>query len=211
MRTNSVTNNSWQGETSVTTKLTALNKWRGLLWATRTRILFWYVLIITFIFLVSIPMFRELLYARVDKRVRRELMEKIQTFNRLIENEADTKEISETDTEEIQDSDWIDEPDVRLKRPTSKKELKDFFNAFLAKQLPEDDTFLITFVDGKFFKSSPRGRPRIFDKDSKLMLRWARQAKAEQDENYLNGDTGGIFYIIQSVKIRGETLGVLVV
>lgn len=49
------------------------------------------MVIITFIFLVSIPMFRQLLFARVDARVRRELMEKIQTFNQLIENEADTE------------------------------------------------------------------------------------------------------------------------
>ena len=211
MRANSVKNNSQRSDISVTNKLTALNKWRGFFWATRTRILLWYVLIITFIFLVSIPAFRELLYARVDERVRRELMEKMQTFNRLIENEADTEEILEGKFEGIQDSSWVDEPDSRLKRPTSKKELKDFFNAFLSKQLPEDDTFLITFVDGKFFKSSPRGRPRIFDRDSELMNRWAKSITANRDKNNISGEENGIIYKIQPVKIRGKALGVFVV
>ena len=211
MRANSVKNNSQPSDISVTNKLTALNKWRGFFWATRTRILFWYVLIITFIFLVSIPAFRELLYARVDERVRRELMEKMQTFNRLIENEADTEEILERKFKVIQDSSWVDEPDSRLKRPTSKKELKDFFNAFLSKQLPEDDTFLITFVDGKFFKSSPRGRPRIFDRDSELMNRWAKSITANRDKNNFSGEENGIIYKIQPVKIRGKALGVFVV
>ncbi|MGB3642359.1 MAG: HAMP domain-containing sensor histidine kinase [Rivularia sp. (in: cyanobacteria)] len=211
MRANSVKNNYQPSDTSATSKLTALHKWRGLFWATRTRILLWYVLIITFIFFVSIPAFRQILYARVDTRVRRELMEKIQTFNRLIENEADTEEFSETESEQIEDSDWVHEPDSRLVRPSSKQELKDFFNAFLAKQLPEDDTFLITFVDGKFFKSSPRGRPRIFDRDSELMRRWATLVQPEEGEEDFNDDTGGIIYMNQPVKIQGETLGVFVV
>ncbi|MEL6462714.1 MAG: hypothetical protein AAFX46_03080 [Cyanobacteria bacterium J06636_27] len=41
---------------------------------------------------MSVTAFRELLYARVDKRVRRELMEKVETFNILIEHEAKTYE-----------------------------------------------------------------------------------------------------------------------
>ena len=211
MRANSVKNNSQQSDISVTHKLTALNKWRGFFWATRTRILLWYVLIITFIFLVSIPAFRELLYARVDERVRRELMEKMQTFNRLIENEADTKMLSEEEFEEIEDTKWVNEPDSRLKRPASEKELKEFFNAFLAKQLPEDDTYLITFVDGKFFKSSPRGRPKIFDRDTKLMTEWARSVIPKRGEKNFNDEEDGIIYKSQPVKIRGKTLGVFVV
>ena len=184
MRINSVKNDSQSSDTSATSELTALHKkWRGLFWATRTRILVWYVLIVTFILLASIPTFRQLLYARVDKRVRSELREKIHTFNRLIENEAETQKLSEAEFEEIKNSNWVGEADSRLVRPSSKRQLKDFFNAFLAKQLPEDDTYLITFVDGKFFKSSPRGRPSIFDKDPQLMNRWATLVKPEQGEN----------------------------
>lgn len=206
-----VKNYSHQVDTSTTTKLADFNQWRGLFWATRTRILLWYVLIITFIFIVSIPAFRQLLYARVDARVRREIMEKIETFNRLIRNEADS-EVSEAELKKIQTSGWVNEPDNRLVRPESKEKLKDFFNAFLAKQLPEDDTFLLTFVDGNFFKSSPRARPRIFDRDSELMRRWAKQVQSEGGDKELpNTEVGGIIYVVQPVKIGGETLGVFVV
>ncbi|MEM1391755.1 MAG: HAMP domain-containing sensor histidine kinase [Cyanobacteria bacterium P01_H01_bin.150] len=198
-------------KTSVTKKLTALNRWRGFFWATRTRILLWYVIIVTFILFASIPAFRQLLYARVDERVRRELMEKMQTFNRLIENEADTKKLSEEEFEEIEDTKWVNEPDSRLKRPTSEEELKEFFNAFLAKQLPEDDTYLITFVDGKFFKSSPRGRPKIFDRDTKLMIEWAKSVLPDKGDKNFNGEEDSIIYKSQPVKIQGRTLGVFVV
>lgn len=210
MRANSAKNNSQPANTLPISKLTSLNRWRRLFWATRTRILLWYVLIITFIFLVSIPAFRSLLYARVDKRVRRELTEKIETFNILIENEAETK-VDKNNSEQINNSNWVNEPDSRLKRPTSEEELKDFFNAFLAKQLLEDDTYLITFVNGKFFKSSPRGRPKIFDRDSQLMSEWSKLTRPEQGEKNLDSEIGEIIYTIQAVKIQGKTLGVFVV
>ncbi|MGB3760465.1 MAG: ATP-binding protein [Rivularia sp. (in: cyanobacteria)] len=189
-------------------KLAVSSNWRGLLWATRTRILFWYVLIITFIYLVSIPAFRNLLYSRVDTRVRRELVEKMEIFNQLIENGSDI----ELDQAELEDYGWINEPDTRLVSPSSEQELKGFFNAFLAKQLPEDDTFLLTFVDREFFKSSPRGRPEIFDRDSELMRGWSKSVKSEQGEIELpDNEVGGIIYMIQPVKIQGKTLGVFVV
>ncbi|MEB3218882.1 MAG: HAMP domain-containing sensor histidine kinase [Nostocales cyanobacterium 94392] len=208
---NSLKNYSQQLDSSTTTKLFGYNNWQRLFWATRTRILVWYVIIITFIFLVSIPAFRSLLYSRVDIRVRRELMEKMEIFNQLIAK-GDDVELDEAELEEIDDPDWVNEPDERLVRPESTKELKDFFNAFLAKQLPEDDTFLLTFIDGKFFKSSPRGRPKIFDRDSKLMRDWAKMVKPKEGEQeFPDNQIGGIIYMAQPVKIQGKIVGVFVV
>ena len=212
MSANFVKNSSGLTNTSETNKLVAVNKWRRLFWATRTRILMWYLLIITFIFLVSIPAFRLLLFARVDERVRRDLVEKIQTFNWLVENEAEIEEVDKAKSEEIPDYDWLREADTSLVSPSSQEDLKQFFDTFLAKQLPEDETFLITFVDGKFYKSSPRARPKIFDRDSKLMNRWAKLVKPEKGEQELpQSELGGIIYMSQPVEIEGETLGVFVV
>ncbi len=206
--TKSVKNNSQESAILLRKKIAAWNNWRGFLWATRTRILFWYVLIITFIYVVSIPAFRNLLYSRVDTRVRRELVEKMEIFNQLIENGSDI----ELDQAELEDYGWINEPDSRLVTPSSEQELKGFFNAFLAKQLPEDDTFLLTFLDGEFFKSSPRGRPKIFDRDSELMRNWAKSVEAEDGEQELpDNEVGGIIYMVQPVKIQGKTSGLFVV
>ncbi|MGF1675402.1 MAG: sensor histidine kinase, partial [Rivularia sp. (in: cyanobacteria)] len=200
-----------QQESSAISKLPGYNTWRRLFWATRTRILFWYIVIITFIFIVSIPAFRTLLYSRVDKRVRRELVEKMETFDQLIANGEDTK-LDEAELDELEDSGFVKEQDERLTTPKSQKELKDFFNAFLAKQLPEDDTFLLTFIDGKFFKSSPRARPKIFDRDSQLMRDWAKLDKPEEGEVEVpENQVGGVIYIGKPVKIQGEIVGVFVV
>ncbi|MFB2772975.1 hypothetical protein ACE1AT_27445 [Pelatocladus sp. BLCC-F211] len=63
-----------------TAKNNSFHPTRGIFWAVRTRILCWYILFMIFIFIIFIPIFREVLYTRVDSRVRRELAEKIETF-----------------------------------------------------------------------------------------------------------------------------------
>ncbi|WP_258002537.1 sensor histidine kinase [Fischerella thermalis] len=188
---------------------TAKNKFfhptRGIFWSVQTRILFWYILSTTFIFIIFIPTFREVLYARVDTRVRRELTEKMETFKKLI-YEKDTEV-----REEIGESRNI-KVDEQLKPPSSHEELEDFFDVFLSRQLPEDDTHLIAFVNEKFYKSSPSARPDPLAKDSKLMQRWAKLTQAEQGEKSVSDKAiENIIYITEPVKINGKTLGVFVV
>ena len=134
-----------------------LGAWKKFLGEARTRILLWYVLIVTFIFVVSIPTFRLLLYTHVDTRVRRELREKMETFKSLIATGTVPYQM-EIDIEDMEEFERI-RADERLKPPSSRQELKDFFRAFLSRQLPEDDSYLIAFLNGKFYRSSPRGRP----------------------------------------------------
>ena len=187
------------------------NNRRGLFWATRTRIFLWYVLTITFISMVSIPIFPQLLYFRVDARVRKDLVERIQIFNQSVKNEADTS-VQKSDAVNEAESEEIEVANNRFVRPSSQEQLKDFFDAFLNQQLPEDETFLMTFMDGKFYKSTPRGRPEIFERDSKLMRRWAKLVKPEKGEKELpDSELGGIIYIVQPVKIQGKNLGVFVI
>jgi signal transduction histidine kinase len=129
----------------------------------------------------------------------------METFKKLI-YEKDTEV-----REEIGESTNI-KVDEQLKPPSSHEELEDFFDAFLSRQLPEDDTHFITFVNEKFYKSSPSARPDPFAKDSKLMRRWAKLTQPEQGERSVSDKTiENIIYIAEPVKINGKTLGVFVV
>ena len=187
------------------------NNKRGLFWATRTRILLWYVLTITLISIVSIPVFRKLLHIRVDARVRKDLVERVQIFNLSVKNEAETS-LSESDWSNKLKSEEIKISDNPFVRPSSHTELKKFFDIFLREQIPEDETFFMTFVDGKFYKSNPRGRPEVFDRDSKLMRRWAKLIAPELGEKELaDTELGGLIYIVQPVKIQGKNLGVFAI
>ncbi|MBF2066864.1 MAG: HAMP domain-containing histidine kinase [Calothrix sp. C42_A2020_038] len=185
---------------------------KGFLWAARSRILFWYVVIITFIFIVSIPAFRQALYARVNMRVREELTEKMEIFEELIGDKVITDDDS-LDTEERDAVASLREADQRLtKLPSSKRELKEFFDAYLGNQLPQDDTFLIALIDEKFYKSSPRARPEILDRGSKIIRNWAKITQLEKGEiPTSNNDVGDIIYLAKPVKINNKITGVFVI
>lgn len=184
-------------------QLTALQK---ILWAARTRILLWYVAILVFIFLASIPAFRQLLSAQVDQRVRQDLSEKVDVFKSLMSGELLDEEVIELDDPELA------RKDGRFKQPYSKEELADFFDAYLARQIPEDDIYILVFVKGDFYKSSPRARPDIFKRDSALMQRWAKQTQSEQGKHFTNNAAiGDVLYLVEPVRVGGQDLGVLVV
>ncbi|BDA70482.1 Periplasmic Sensor Signal Transduction Histidine Kinase [Calothrix sp. PCC 7716] len=190
-----------------------LKNGKGFFWAARTRILLWYVVIISFIFLASIPAFRQALYTRVNERVHKDIEEKIAIFKELI-SEKDTATNNNISQEEIEEAaQLLRESDQRLaKFPSYKTELKEFFDAYLGNQLPQDDTFLIVLTDGKFYKSSPRARPTILDRDSKIIRNWAlitQPQKGEIQTEY--SDVGDIIYSAKPVKINGVIMGVFVV
>ncbi|MBD2204977.1 HAMP domain-containing histidine kinase [Calothrix sp. FACHB-1219] len=186
---------------------------KGFFWAARTRILFWYVLILGIVFVVFIPAFRQVLYARVNSRVQRENNAKMRIFEDLItgqplffgehpDSSDDNKVINE-----------LKESDNRLiQPPTSKKELKDFFDGFLGTQIPEDDTYLIALIEGKFYKSSPRARPKELSRDSEIMRYFGTLTQAKEGEKIIPGSpVESIVYLAQPVKIQGEVMGVFVI
>ncbi|RUS97983.1 two-component sensor histidine kinase [Dulcicalothrix desertica PCC 7102] len=190
-----------------------LENGKGFFWAARTRILLWYVVIISFIFAASIPAFRQALYARVNVRVHEDLEEKIAIFKELI-SEQSTATNNDIISEEIKEAaQLLRESDQRLaKFPSYKTELKEFFDAYLGNQLPQDDTFLIVLTDGKFYKSSPRARPAILDRDSRIIRRWALLTQPQRGEIQTEySDVGDIIYSAKPVKINGIIMGVFVV
>jgi signal transduction histidine kinase len=176
----------------------------GVFWAARTRILLWYVAILLFIFVVSIPAFGQLLSAQIDRRVRGDLDEKVESFKSLLNGE-----LLNEDVEEFDDPDLI-KRDKRLHQPYSKAELTEFFDAYLVRQIPEDEIYLLAFVDEQFYKSSPRARPEVLSRNIELQ-RWAKYTQPAQGKYVTNDAVGDILYIVEPVKVGDQVLGVLVV
>jgi len=192
--------------------LTCLKSIKGLLWATRTQILFWYFLILCLTFIFFVPIFRYFLYAQVDRRVHKEINEKMNIFLELINGQPRIFDALENE-EEYDAIDLIREADNRLiKSPQSLEELKEFFDAFLVNQIPEDDTFLIALTEGKFYKSSPRGRPKELSRDSDLMRYWSKLTQPEEGEKKIPGSSvESIIYLAQPVQINGKVTGIFVI
>jgi signal transduction histidine kinase len=188
------------------------SKSKGFFWATRTRILFWYVVILCFVFIVFVPAFRQVLYARVNNRVHREINEKMKIFEELITGTPQFSDIPENN-EDYQAINQLRETDNRLLQPPkSQEELKEFFDAFLGTQIPEDDTFLVALLAGKFYKSSPRARPEELSRDSELIRYFAQITEPEKGEKIIPGSSvDSIVYVAQPVIINDQVIGVFVI
>jgi len=163
-------------------------------------------------FVVFVPAFRHLLYARVNSRVNKEIIEKMQVFRQLI---SDTNLLIDN-LEQTEKNDAVNQlrkADKRLvKPPTNEEELKDFFDGFLGNQLPEDDTFLIALINNKFYKSSPRARPTELNRESKIILNWAKLTEPKLGEEIIPASNlDSIVYYAQPVKIKGKVKGVFVI
>jgi signal transduction histidine kinase len=161
---------------------------RGFLWETRNRIFAWYGILMTGFIGISVPIIAELVFNGVDTRVKRDLVEELETFESFVAQRSS-------------DSDAFTEGD-----------LKKIFQEFFYRQIPEDDTFLIAFLNGQFYRSSPRGRPKLLQEESELMQRWAKLTKKEQgEEKTSDPELGNILYLATPVIIDGRARGALVI
>jgi signal transduction histidine kinase len=175
---------------------------KGVFWAARNRILLWYSMLLVLIFIAVIPAFRSILTLRVSERVRHDMAEKTEAFSALLAGKPNGS---------LEGSHWFERQDERLRPPTSLQQLEDFFDAFLSRQVPEDEVYLITFIDGQFYRSSPRARPEILKQSSPLMQQWAKSSAPQQGERPTgNPELGDLLYIVRPIQVNGETMGVFV-
>jgi signal transduction histidine kinase len=178
----------------------------GFLGAARTRILLCYIGILALIFAVSIPIFRQVLFARVDRRVQEDMAEKMVVFRSTLAGELIDENIDNSDESQPENR------DRRLKKPYNAEELEEFFDAFLGRQLPEDEVYMITFIQGKFYKSSPRARPEPLKQTSDIMRGWAKaNVKSQGVGETTDVEVGDIMYLVEPVKVNNQILGVFVV
>jgi hypothetical protein len=107
-------------------------------WEARTRIFAWYVGFSAVLVGLSIPIFTHLAVIQVDNRVREDLEEEIEAFEKSLGKNTE-------------------------------KDLTIIFDRFLKYKIPADKTFLITTVNGYFYRSSPVSLPQAIAPRSSLV------------------------------------------
>lgn len=158
---------------------------RGFFWEARTRILLWYIALMMGFIGFSIPIFYQLVLNQVDTRVREDLSQDVENFQIFIKQQGE---------------------------PANSIELAEMFQEFLFRHIPEDDTFLITMIDGDFKGSSPRAKPKLLQEDSELMIRWAKLKQHEEGlQKTTDPSIGNILYHSYPVSINGQVRGLYVV
>lgn len=157
------------------------------MWGARSRILAWYAALMVGFIGLSVPIFSQIVFSSIDRRVRDDLQEDIDSFDQFVKEQAiDLKTLDE-------------------------EKFEDLFRDFLFRRIPEDDTFLIAFVNGKFDRSSPRGRPEQMHEDGKLMQYWSRLEQNTQGEQKTSDpDVGNILYLAEPIVVNGKVQAVFV-
>lgn len=162
------------------------SRWRGILRETRTRILLLYLLLMLIVAGAAVPIFRWLLFQNVDNRVRQDLQSEMAQFQ---EGFLAWENIPEQDVED----------------------LKRYVDRFLNEELPEDDNFFITIIEGQFYRSSPAVLVESLRPDSELVNRWSSLTHSTVGERETSDpETGKVIYLVQPLMVDGRIKGVFI-
>lgn len=146
-----------------------------------------------FFLVACIPMMQKFVIANVNARVRADLQTEIDIFYDMLGNLASIEGRSPQNS--------------RL----TPQELKLFFRTYLQRQILEDDTHLIAFVDGKFFQTSSTALPAPLDPQKDLMQLWRSVKEPQQGEIRVGGQIESILYIVEPIKSQDKILGAIAV
>ncbi len=168
-------------------KLKVARRQPGIFWEARTRILAWYIALTTGFLVLSLPLIVHLILFQVNLRVRQDLVEELAAFNS------------------------FQQARFPLIEAQDEAKLAQLFEEFLNYKIPEDDTFLITIIDGQFHHSNPRSRPEILAVDSPLMQDWLSVNQPVEGEwTTSEAEIGRILYLTQPIVIQEEVRGIVV-
>ena len=94
----------------------------------------------------------------------------------------------------------------------SEKDIAIIFDRFLKYKIPADKTFLITTIDGQFYRSSPISLPQAICRDSPLIRKLAYTKQPIRGNNQISdAGVGDIIYKAEPIEIEGQVRGVLIV
>jgi signal transduction histidine kinase len=170
----------------------------------RTRILLWYLLLMSFFVVVSLPLMRQFVFAEVNARVREDLEEDKELFLRFLENDPEAREQLGIDSAKLSEKFVIP--------PTNQQQFKALVELYLSRRLLEDDSFLMAFVDGLFYRSSPKALPNDLQPGSDFIQPWTIATETLRGEQIVsNPDVGSILYLVEPITINGQQVGTFVV
>lgn len=158
--------------------------WRTIFFGVRTRILIWYVALMVFSILVSVLAIYEVLLVRLEEQAENFLIKEVKEFRRLTQG----------------------------RNPSTAQPFGDdvaaIFDVFLSRNIPHDDTFLITLLNGKFYKSNPQLLPVTLQPNSAFVKQSEKLKQPKQGKKLTSTHT--IYYLAEPI-LKGKTHGVFLV
>ncbi len=159
--------------------------WRQMLGEARTRILIWYLLLMTLSSVASVLAVRQILLARLEERVEESLYQEVEEFRQL-------RNGRNPETGQPFDDDIVA-----------------IFDVFLARNIPEDNEYLLAIVDGELYKASSLALPAALQPNGELIDQWSTLTQTEQDS--ATTVSGTVLYLADPITAAGQVRGVFVV
>jgi len=165
-----------------------LCKQHGFFGEARTRIFAWYLALMIFFVGLSIPIFYKAVFNKVDQRVREDLATELEAFQEFFEEQTS------------------------INKELTANKLDYLFEDFLAREVPKEQMYLITFLNGQFYKSHPKALPQLLKQDLNLLNHWAKLTQPiNGQKGTTSSDVGSIIYLAEPVTVDGQVRGVFVV
>lgn len=160
--------------------------WQKVAGEVRTRILMLYLLLVLLVTATAVPIFRWLFLADVDNRVRADLADEMAAF----ETAYAAWEAAPNQTE----------ADLRL-----------FAENFLTQHVPQDDNFLIFFLDNQFYKSNPKALPDSLQLNSAVVQSWLTfKAPGGGEYDTSDPEIGSVLYRVQPLVVDNQVRGTFI-
>ncbi|NEZ55767.1 sensor histidine kinase [Adonisia turfae] len=160
-------------------------RWHRLLSSVRTQIIFWLAALISLSIVISIVTIRQILSAQMLERIHRSLDQEIEEIQRL-----------------------VDGRDPLTGKPFG-DDVAAIFDVFLSRNVPENDEYLIAFLNGELYKSSPIALPENLQENDAFLT---SIAQLESPHHNRNLDTSGnIIYSAHPIQPPGNNRGVFIV
>ncbi|MDJ0578809.1 HAMP domain-containing sensor histidine kinase [Crocosphaera sp.] len=161
-----------------------------MLWQARSQILLWYASLMLIFTGIAIPIVYQLVFHQVNIRVKEDLKKEVENFEEfLVEHSND------------------------LQNDPNSTQLETILDKFLSQSNPEDDNYLITIVNNRFYRSVPGFLPKEIQKESALMKTWTEFnnlsiTQPKQLNSYLDYFQYSLKPIIINDKIAGVFIAV---
>lgn len=161
---------------------------KSVLWQARSQILLWYASLMLVFTGISIPIVYQLVFYQVNIRVQKDLKEEIEKFDEFLAEHSND-----------------------LQKNVNSNQLETILDQFLSQSNPEDDNYLITIVNNRFYRSVPGFLPKDIQKESALMKTWTDfNNPSVTQTKQLNSYLDYFQYSVKPIIINDKVAGVFV-
>jgi signal transduction histidine kinase len=188
---------SVSNDPDTTSNVKPAKRWFKFFGQARTRILLCFLLLMGFFAVVSIPLMQYFIFSQIDQRVREDLMEDRDAFRQLLSNDLQAWEQFNLNGKEIL-------------FPRNDLELGAFFDLYLSRRVPEDDTFFIAIAGNTFHRSSPKALPKSVSPETEFIQQLASLTQPTEGEKQNSGTLGNLLYIVEPIKVGQNKIGTLI-